>query len=314
MKQIILLSLLFLFSCENELDLKNDKFDVTIKPISESSVYLEFNVTKGLFTVNQSKKCDRNNWNPITNYEYIVDPNGLKFLSFLYESPNGTLSRCITKRFSLLKKNQPKSFDWLNLNNWNFIDKDNWDADSDGNKQNDINFSVINNTLQIKSRGSDLWNNTHQFVAMYLDLNQDFDFAIKINTMSDNTNKWAKLGLIIANDLNDLSDGSIVSCMQTTNEKMSLQYSNTNNGSVNQNKQSGNSNKPKYLRMIKDGNSVSCYYKENMEDLWIEFNGSPISRNFNSNFQFGIWQTSHNNSKTLESEITEFYDILNILN
>lgn len=313
MKQIILFSLLFLLSCENELDLKNDKFDVTIKPVSETSVFLEFNVSSGLFTVHQSKQCDTKNWNPVTNYEYIIDSNEAPYLSFLYESPNGTLSRCITKKFSLLIKEQPKTFDWLNLNNWSFIDKDNWDADNDGNKENDENFNVENNTLKIKSRGSDLWNNTHQFVSMYLDLNQDFDFAIKINSMND-TDKWAKLGMIVGNDLIDFSDGSLVNCMQTNKQRMSLQYSKSSNGSINQNKQSGNSNKPKYLRMIKNGDVISCYYKENFEDLWIEFSGSPVTRNFNSNFQFGIWQTSHSNSKTLESEITEFYDILNILN
>ncbi len=205
------------------------------------------------------------------------------------------------------------SFDEDSVANWECVDRDNWDADNSGSTTDDCetSFAIGGGQLTITSRGADVWSTTHQFNGFYKrDLTGDFDFSVQIVSFNTSPNGWAKFGFYMANDTNDLGAGGYVMCAQTIANRVALQYSVNADANINGNRQDGTNSMPKYLRMKKEGNNITCFYKENISDDWTAHSGGVYDNaSVAGVFDVGLIATSHNPSSELIVVMDDFMDL-----
>jgi len=201
------------------------------------------------------------------------------------------------------------SFDDEISNSWSCIDTDNFDLNGNGDPGDDCDeaFSASDGKLSAKARGADIWGTTHQFQALYLQGESgDFDYSIKIESMQSTPNAWAKLGLFIANDISDLSMGGYVMCAQTVSNRVTMQHAVNDDQVINGNGTEGTNTTPKWLRLKKVGNDISCFYKEALTDSWTQHSIGTLTKAYAANFDVGIVLTSHNSAATLEVIYDDF--------
>ena len=205
-----------------------------------------------------------------------------------------------------------ESFEEEISSSWSCLDTDNFDLDGNGDRFDDCDeaFTVENGKLIAKARGRDIWRNTHQFQALYLEAQSgDFNYSLKIESMDTSPHTWSKLGLFVANDVSDFGMGGYVLCAQTNNQRVTVQWSGNDSGDINGNRVDGTSDKPIWLRIEKIGNDVNCYFKYNLEDSWTHHSAGSITRNFAGVFDVGIILTSHNSNSTLQVTYDDFIDL-----
>jgi hypothetical protein len=205
------------------------------------------------------------------------------------------------------------SFDEDSFASWECVDKDNWDADGSGSTTDDCNssFTIGGGQLTITSRGADVWGTTHEFNGFYKrDLTGDFDFSVQIVSFNTSPNAWAKFGFFMANDADDFNQGGYVMCAQTISNRVTFQRSSAGNGVINQSGSDSNNSTPKFLRLKKDGNIISCFFKENVGDTWSLHSQSPyVNSSVASVFDVGLIATSHNTSSELVVVMDDFEDL-----
>lgn len=223
-------------------------------------------------------------------------------LSLISLNAKGEERVTYTKNFRL---EVDDDFNTLTLKNfWDVVDRDNYvQAPAD-------NLAAYNaGQLILKGRGSDMWNNTHEFVGLYLnDLKNDFDVYVKLSGLN-HTDGSQKAGFTIANNIEDFSESGVVSCLQTYDFDLQLVFSSGDTDNLDTPIYSGNTNLPKYIRMKKVGNEISCYYKELESEAWTLMNGTPIIRNFDASFDLSIMGFSHNTGQTGIFTFDEFKEV-----
>ena len=183
--------------------------------------------------------------------------------------------------------------------NWDTLDLDNWTGSS---------VSVDNGILTIEGRGSDLWGDVSEFMAIKRDdLTGDFDVSVKVLSQS-NTHDNAGAGIIVANNFDDLSEGGFIEVYTRPSGQYRFQYD--RDGTVGEiNKTSGRVDDgifPVWLRLKKEDSTFTAYYKTDATADWTQF-GDPISPQLTAeNSEVAIFMNSRNTSETGIAEFAEF--------
>jgi hypothetical protein len=196
---------------------------------------------------------------------------------------------------------------------WDCVDRDGWDQDGSGSTSDDCNsaFDIGGGQLTITARGADVWGNTHQFNGFYKrDLSGDFDFSVQVVSFNTSPNAWSKFGFFMANDANDIHQGGYFMCAQTISNRVTQQWSSAGNGNINTSGSDSNNSTPKYLRLQKQGNNISCYFRDNSTAPWTLHNrGTTNIPSIGVSFDVGLIATSHNTSAELVVVMDDFQDL-----
>jgi hypothetical protein len=193
---------------------------------------------------------------------------------------------------------------------WTRNDSDNFDMDQNGQKDDDFELSFLfsSEKLVFNGRGADVWRNSREFLSLYLDNESgDFDYSIKINKRV-NTNQWTKSGLMLANNHKDLTEGGVVFCGTTQGNGITMQWAKDGNGDINRSSHGqGQNTVPVWIRMKKNSNTVTCFYRYSTASSWTQHvAGTLVIPNGSSNYDVGIFSTSHNSGSSLTVSFDDF--------
>lgn len=87
-------------------------------------------------------------------------------------------------------------------------EKDQWSfVDNDGNTGG--SYSVSGGQLTLSSNGGDTWTDSDEYVCYYLDdVSGDFDYSIKVVSVTSNNATWGKGGIVVKSDMTVSMDSS----------------------------------------------------------------------------------------------------------
>jgi hypothetical protein len=195
---------------------------------------------------------------------------------------------------------------------WTLLDKDPWDADGNTVANDDFSTSFVATAqgLSFIGRGSNVSGNTHNFLAAYLnDLTGNFDFTVKISLRTAGATT-SRAGLFLANNAANFSAGGLFLCSLSGSQGIYLQYASSGAGNLNKLFKHGVSSVPMYLRVVKNGNSLACYYRTNPANPWTQHSNSPVTiASSAATFDFGIYSSATSTSSTQVVIFNDFQDL-----
>jgi hypothetical protein len=158
-----------------------------------------------------------------------------------------------------------------------------------------VTVNVANNALSLTGDGTDIWNNSDDFVYAYKTLTGDGTIVARVVSIGAGTNTWAKGGVMIRDSLNGGS--TFVNQVMTANSDgtagngSSFQYRLAADGACG-NTDSGTVLKPPYwVKLQRAGDAVSGYVSVN-GTAWTQM-GTTQTITMTAPVYIGICVTSH---------------------
>ncbi|MDQ8183290.1 carbohydrate-binding protein [Pelagicoccus sp. SDUM812005] len=166
--------------------------------------------------------------------------------------------------------------------------------------------SLSNGTYTVAGSGADIWNTADEFRFVHDSLEGDGEIIARVLSV-ENTNAWAKAGIMIRESLD--ANSKFVSVVQRPDNQVCLQWRSATGGNAAWNASLlGGTASAKYLRLVRSGNSFAGYYSTNSATgPWTQI-GSAQNISMNSSAYAGLAVTSHNDG-TLCSAV---FDTLSI--
>ena len=156
-----------------------------------------------------------------------------------------------------------------------------------------------NGTYLISSSGADIWGTSDAFGFLHENGSGDIEVSAKIESL-ENTNSWAKAGVMIRESLNANSKHAMT--VITPSQGVSFQRR-TSTGSNSSHTTIGGVSAPESVKLIRQGNKFTSYFSSG-NNVWFPINS--INFGMNTNVQVGLAVTSHNNSTETEALISNF--------
>ncbi|MBW8780309.1 MAG: fibronectin type III domain-containing protein [Verrucomicrobia bacterium] len=158
--------------------------------------------------------------------------------------------------------------------------------------------SASGGTFTVTGSGADIWNGSDQFRYVYQPSSGDCEMVAQVTSVQ-NTNSWAKAGVMIREST---AAGAIsVAVFITPGSGVSFQWRTSTGGST-VNTGIGGVTAPRYVRLVRTGNSFAAYYSSNGTS-WTQI-GSNQTVTMASNATIGLAVTSHNNGTLCTSTMT----------
>jgi len=153
----------------------------------------------------------------------------------------------------------------------------------------------------IDGSGADIWGTADEFHYVYESLSGDGEIVARVVSV-ENTNSWAKAGVMIRESLDAGSKFAMV-CQRPDNQ-VTFQWRNTTDGSADYNGSlQGGTDLPKYVRVVRIGDSLSGYYSTTSADgPWTQI-GSSQTISMATDVYVGLPVTSHNDGTLCTAEI-----------
>ena len=163
-------------------------------------------------------------------------------------------------------------------------------------------FGIKNGNLEINASGADTWTSIDEYASVYSRVSGNFSAIAKI-TSQENTNSWAKAGIMVKNDmsLSGTSTGYVFMVI-TPGHSYSYQRDSDNNGYLNTNNQGGSTAYPAYVKLVRSGTTLDGYYSVDGIN-WSLVNSEVIS-SVGDSLDVGLSVTSH----TASTESTVDFD------
>ena len=172
---------------------------------------------------------------------------------------------------------------------WTFVDYDNHEGSS---------AKIQDGKLWLNGWGFDTYKNHNEFIGIFRnDLTGNFDISVRIDTQTA-THSWAQTGIMVANNIMDLSEGGYGFLEITPKTGVRVFYdSKSPVGFTDKNIRSAKSTKfPMFLRLIKTDTTFFGLYKHPDSNSWQEAsNFSPLLTQKNSHV--GLFSFSHDSVK-----------------
>ena len=168
-------------------------------------------------------------------------------------------------------------------------------------------------TYTIEGGGSDIWDKSDKFFFAYQPVSGDTEWIARVGN-PENTNKWAKAGLMIRETLAGNSKNFFVARTPTTVEHRLTAQRRTSTGGDSASKSANNFKDPYYwLKVVRNGNTYSAYWAPDVSGApgtWGQVH-SEWTRTFgmNSDLSVGLAVTAHDNDKlctTVFDNVTGF--------
>lgn len=232
----------------------------------------EGNIFKAFYSV------DNNSWHQVGSNVTISMPQDI-YIGMAVTSHD------VNKRLNAVfedvsvKKYQSPLYPW--------IPKNIGSVKLEGNADYDINL----NEYRISASGTDIEGTNDQFNFAYQEIDGDVTLTTQVTSL-DNTNNWAKAGLMIRSSLNTNANNAMV----TITPKMgtTFQHRKTNGGGTTAAVVSGQA-VPIWLKIIRKGDLFTAYYSKD-NSTWNQI-GSPQTIYMSQKVYVGMAVTSHDNNK-----------------
>ncbi|MGJ5953242.1 right-handed parallel beta-helix repeat-containing protein [Streptomyces neyagawaensis] len=160
-------------------------------------------------------------------------------------------------------------------------------------------FSQANGQFAITGAGADVWGGTpqhdDQYGAVYQ--NQSFTNGTTVTTkvsQLDNTNPWAKAGIMVRNSIKGAGSSAGYAVMAVTpSNGVVLEYDSNGDGYLDAEKKTTGIKAPVWLRLTRTGNQVSGYYSTN-GTTFTQVGSAVNLSGANATQDAGVFHTSHN--------------------
>ncbi len=143
---------------------------------------------------------------------------------------------------------------------WQLVDRDGWDGSR---------VSVSSGTLSLNGTGNALDRRGNEFLGIWRnDIRGDFDAMVKIVSL-DSTDVDAQCGILVANDINDDTQGGLVRVAATAGGTCRFMRDDSDPvGLFDHGSNRGEVRYPCWLRLLRQGNTYSAYYRSADSGLW----------------------------------------------
>ena len=192
----------------------------------------------------------------------------------------------------------------LNFVDFEFVDNGsnlpNGQTASDVGNTGSSTLAAFNNgTYLISASGSDIWGTSDSFGFVSQNASGDIELSAQIESIQ-NTNPWAKAGVMIRENLN--ADSKHAMTVITPGNGSSFQRR-TSTGSSSSHTTFGGISAPQFVKVVRIGNNFTGYYSSD-SSVWFPMNTVNIP--MNANVKAGLAVTSHDNSQETEAQISNF--------
>jgi regulation of enolase protein 1 (concanavalin A-like superfamily) len=174
-------------------------------------------------------------------------------------------------------------------------------------KSTDGTATVADGQLILAGRGADIYGARNEFVAAYRgDIEGDFDVSVKL-VSQDSVHEWSQAGIVVANDLADLTKGGYAAVDISPANGYTVFYDKTAPaGQLDGNSGAGKTVYPAWLRFSKAGTQYTAWYKTQASGTWNQLPKPPVSLNTAAKVQIGLFTVSHNTAKTGKAVFDDF--------
>ena len=146
-------------------------------------------------------------------------------------------------------------------------------------------------TYTVTGSGIDVWNNADSFHYTYRGVSGDCTNIVQVTSLQ-NSDPWAKAGLMIRETLNQDSVNAFVTI---TSQNGSLFSTRTTTGATSSSS-AGSGTAPYWVRLVRIGNVFTAYSSSNGSS-WSQI-GSAVTIPMATNVFVGLAVTAHNNTRT----------------
>ncbi len=158
-----------------------------------------------------------------------------------------------------------------------------------------MTVNVANNALSLTGAGTDIWNNSDDFVYAYKTLTGDGTIVARVVSIGAGTNTWAKGGVMIRDSLDGGS--TFVNQVMTANTDgtagngSSFQYRLTTNGGCGNTDSATVLKYPYWVKLTRTGSAISGYVSAN-GTTWTQMGTTQVIT-MTAPVYIGICVTSH---------------------
>ena len=168
-----------------------------------------------------------------------------------------------------------------------------------GNTGSKMLVTHDNGTYLISASGTDIWGKADSFGFVHQNASGDVMVSAKIESI-ENTNPWAKAGVMIRESLN--ADSKHAMTVITPGNGASFQRR-TATGANSDHTTFKGIKAPEFVRVLRTGNKFTGYYSSD-NNVWFPMNS--VNFGMNNNVKVGLAVTSHDNTKETEALISNF--------
>jgi hypothetical protein len=170
----------------------------------------------------------------------------------------------------------------------------------------DAFFSGSSGDYTIDAAGADVWKSDDEYGALYHD-DVSGDVVAETTVKSqENTNEWAKSGLMIANDITagGSSAGDVIVAV-TPGNGFAFQWDDDGDGFIEQHTSAGSTSYPCELRLTKSGSDYTGEYSTDGGSTWTTIDTVTI-QDATTSQDVGLFTTSHSSGTNCTTEFANF--------
>ena len=167
-------------------------------------------------------------------------------------------------------------------------------------------FQFGESEFVIDANGADTWTDVDQYGAIYQDdaVNDRFVATVKVNSQ-ENTNEWAKAGIMVKNDMTQAGASTgYVTVAVTPRNNFILQWDGDANGFLEGNSSAGSTTYPVWLRLERQGTTFTGSYSTD-GTAWHVIGSTEID-SAAATQDIGMFSTSHASGQTGRVEYEGF--------
>ncbi|QUQ67394.1 alpha-galactosidase [Kutzneria sp. CA-103260] len=167
-------------------------------------------------------------------------------------------------------------------------------------------FSQVGDRLGIQAQGADLWNTTNEYGSMYLPGKEHdgSETVVRIDSQ-DNSNVWAKAGIMVRNDIGDANGGKgFVILAETPGNGFLLDWDSDGDGLLDQQASVASAVYPAWLKLVRSGTTFSGYYSVDGTNWTLVGTGTVPSAAATQDV--GVYAISHAPGTTAEVDFDAF--------
>ena len=167
-------------------------------------------------------------------------------------------------------------------------------------------FSQVGDRLGIQAQGADLWGSTNEYGAMYLPGKEhDGSTTIVRIDSQDDSNVWAKAGIMVRNDISNANAGAgHVILAETPGNGFLLDWDSDGDGLLDQQASVASAVYPAWLKLTRSGTTFSGYYSTDGANWILVGTGNVPSAAATQDV--GIYAISHAPRTTAEVDFSGF--------
>ena len=162
-------------------------------------------------------------------------------------------------------------------------------------------LSQADGVATLSGSGADIWHRADGFHFVFQALNGDGNLAAQVLNVQ-NTDEWAKGGVMIRETTNAGSMFALASIRSDGQAQMI--WRNATGAEAQASSLAGGTGYPKFVKMVRNGNSFSAYFKVNAGDAWSQMGASqPI--NMATNVLTGLVVCSHRDGFICDAQFNQ---------